>query len=217
MRRKLTALTLAVLLCAAALPVTAAGGEPNTPGVYLTELTARVTVTALAGDAANTPVVEQAADIDGVRVSFYPGAAALRFLCPADWGREGTFYLVRVQALRGDTVETVYIDQVRKDGAQLEFTVYPTQMEAGVAYHVYLEGAGIQKQELAVYRYYDAASGDVNGDGKVDEADAKLVLDYIVEYAVLNDQAKNAADLNRDGEINAVDAMLILQKISPRP
>jgi uncharacterized repeat protein (TIGR02543 family) len=59
--------------------------------------------------------------------------------------------------------------------------------------------------------------GDVNGDGKVDTADALLILRYIA--GVLNERelaifCEIAADVNRDGEITTADALMILRLIA---
>ena len=56
-------------------------------------------------------------------------------------------------------------------------------------------------------------AGDVNGDGKVDTTDARLVLQNIVGKAEFNDGQQMAADVSGDDTINTVDARLILQYI----
>ncbi len=57
------------------------------------------------------------------------------------------------------------------------------------------------------------APGDVNSDGKVDSADATLVLQFYAEIIGENTEGYNnsAADLNGDGAVNAADATIILQ------
>jgi len=57
------------------------------------------------------------------------------------------------------------------------------------------------------------AYGDVNGDGKIDTTDARLVLQYIVQKITSDGLDLQAADVNRDGAVNTVDARLILQYI----
>jgi N-acetyl-anhydromuramyl-L-alanine amidase AmpD len=54
--------------------------------------------------------------------------------------------------------------------------------------------------------------GDVDGDGKVTAADARLVLRAAVGLEILTGDALKAADLNKDGKITAADARLILRK-----
>ena len=53
--------------------------------------------------------------------------------------------------------------------------------------------------------------GDVNGDGKINARDAKLVLQYFNGKVELTEEQKAKADVNGDGKINARDAKLILQ------
>lgn len=55
-----------------------------------------------------------------------------------------------------------------------------------------------------------ANPGDVNGDGKVNSADALCVLQYSVGMNVKSFN-KSTADVNRDGKINSMDALKILR------
>ena len=57
-----------------------------------------------------------------------------------------------------------------------------------------------------------AVAGDVNGDGKVTAADARLALRYAVDLEDLSAEATQAADMNNDGYVSAADARLILRK-----
>lgn len=57
-------------------------------------------------------------------------------------------------------------------------------------------------------------SADVNGDGIVSIADAKLVLKYIAGSAKLSNTQKKAADLNNSNSITIADAKIILQIIA---
>lgn len=54
--------------------------------------------------------------------------------------------------------------------------------------------------------------GDVDGDGKVTAADARLVLRAAVGLELLSGDALKAADINKDGKITAADARLVLRK-----
>ena len=53
--------------------------------------------------------------------------------------------------------------------------------------------------------------GDVNMDGRVDSADAMLILRYTMGLAELDEDALAAADVNGDGTVDASDALLILR------
>jgi len=55
--------------------------------------------------------------------------------------------------------------------------------------------------------------GDVNGDGKINTVDARMVLQYIVNKITASDLNLQAADVDGNGAINTVDARLILQYI----
>jgi hypothetical protein len=57
----------------------------------------------------------------------------------------------------------------------------------------------------------DALLGDVNGDGKIDTIDAKMVMQY--DLGLLSEDNLNlaVADVNGDGKVNTTDAKLIMQ------
>lgn len=56
-----------------------------------------------------------------------------------------------------------------------------------------------------------AASGDVNGDGKVNLTDVKLVMQHYNGAGTFNSQQKKNADVNGDGKINLTDAKLMMK------
>ena len=58
--------------------------------------------------------------------------------------------------------------------------------------------------------YTTAMRGDVNGDGKLDTRDARLVLRYYVGDIADNEINLSACDINSDGKIDTRDARLIL-------
>ena len=59
-----------------------------------------------------------------------------------------------------------------------------------------------------------AGSGDVNGDGIVDETDVKLIADYIMGKLPENFNV-DEADVNEDGDVNVADIVQIVNKIPP--
>ncbi len=54
--------------------------------------------------------------------------------------------------------------------------------------------------------------GDINGDGKINAADARLALRKSANLQTLSDIEFTAADYNSDGKVTAADARLILRK-----
>ena len=59
----------------------------------------------------------------------------------------------------------------------------------------------------------EIAFGDVNGDGRVNVADAIFLLRSIVGLVTLEPSQFSAADVNLDGEVNVADAIVILRYI----
>ena len=54
-----------------------------------------------------------------------------------------------------------------------------------------------------------AVRGDINGDGKVSEADEKAVFEYLLKNTVFDDLTAAAADLNGDGAVTITDLLNI--------
>ncbi len=57
--------------------------------------------------------------------------------------------------------------------------------------------------------YKDCAVGDVDGNGYINSADAKLILDYVAGTAELFDSQKENGDVNLDGKLDNADVELI--------
>ena len=53
--------------------------------------------------------------------------------------------------------------------------------------------------------------GDINGDGRVDSADARITLQVAVGLRTLTEEEKAAADVNKDGFVDAGDGVKILR------
>ncbi len=64
------------------------------------------------------------------------------------------------------------------------------------------------------FKYVDYELGDADQSGKVSIIDAKLVLEYVVGTATLNDEQMRLADMDANGKVNVTDAKLILQKVA---
>lgn len=61
---------------------------------------------------------------------------------------------------------------------------------------------------------FAAESGDVDGNGNVTAADARLALRAAASLEKLTDEQAAAADMDGDGSVNAADARKILRKAS---
>lgn len=57
-----------------------------------------------------------------------------------------------------------------------------------------------------------AGDGDVDGNGRLDAADAEVILQKTVSAAVLGQSEEAAADVNHDGVVDVRDAILVLQQ-----
>lgn len=77
------------------------------------------------------------------------------------------------------------------------------------------KGGGISIKSIAVeYKNTNNLKGDINGDGKIDSADAAMLLRYIMGADDINDDAAlSAANGNNDGIINVLDANWILNNV----
>ena len=101
---------------------------------------------------------------------------------------------------------------VAEDSSVGKTTVCVTNME-------WSEADGKNKQEIehripahiTIQASKSAAAGDVNGDGKVDLVDARLVMQYYNGADVLDDTQQKNADINGDGKINLIDVKQIMQ------
>ena len=57
-------------------------------------------------------------------------------------------------------------------------------------------------------------TGDINGDKKIDEEDALLILKHDSGISSLTKEQEKRADLNNDGDVDASDAVIILRIIN---
>ena len=75
------------------------------------------------------------------------------------------------------------------------------------------EDEAVDENDYALLKdmVYDGLLGDVDGSGKVDSTDARLVLQYAVKKIPGSALELSAADVNGDGKVDSTDARLILQ------
>lgn len=136
----------------------------------------------------------------------------------------GSYYLV--MALQVDDPESAtpivptvssitYIDQDTAKGETVTFKVYPSKLENGKTYKVYLssnDGTLTTLTEQGSFSYYvPYILGDINNDGMWNTSDAMSVLRYAVGLEELTAPQLLAANVNGDSYINSTDALFILQ------
>lgn len=83
-----------------------------------------------------------------------------------------------------------------------------------LAYQKELSSKGITtviKTQSSTNKKSTVIKGDVDGNGKVTAADARIVLRASVGLETLTEEQKNAADYNSDGKVDAADARDIMK------
>lgn len=60
-------------------------------------------------------------------------------------------------------------------------------------------------------------TGDVNGDGKINAKDKKILYNHIAGSSPLTDYAFLVGDVNNDGRVNAKDKKMIYNHIAGHP
>ena len=198
MKRKLSALLLAALLLVS-LSMTALAEDTSTYGAYNVKAESGYTLT-------------PDGTADG---SFYANASAFTLSCPAGTSGEQTLVLLLVGDSRVPTAENLqYIDQQASDGSSISFTLKPKELTAGTSYSVYLSTTSKAVTKVASFQYGEKPAytlGDVDGNGKIEPADALWILQSLVDAKTLDDSQILAADIDKNGKIEPVDALKILQ------
>lgn len=221
MRKLWKIFLLAGVLCAILCVGTLAA---ENSGVYDVKTSADYTLTPqTANQDAITPTP---VTINGESQPLYANAERFTLTGPIS----GTGNQNLVFALKGDTAalgtnttiptenNIVYIDQKAADGSAVTFSIYPSALESGVTYGIYVVGTSTSYTKVASFSYYAPyVLGDVNEDTKINAVDALLILQYAVNKYELNDTQKVAADVNKDTKVNSVDALNILQYAVGKP
>lgn len=220
MRKLWKIFLLAGVLCAI-LCVGTLAAEATASGVYDVKTSTGYTLTPqTANQDAITPTP---VTINGKSQSFYANAERFTLTGPIS----GTGNQNLVFALKGDTAalgtnttiptenNIVYIDQKAADGSAVTFSIYPSALESGVTYGIYVVGTSTSYTKVASFSYYAPyVLGDVNSDGKIEAVDALRVLRFLADQVELSSTEKLAADVNRDTKIEAVDALRILRYVA---
>lgn len=207
--KKRSRLLLAGVVLAAALSIGAlAADEPVKGGIYNISGTG-ATLTPQTEDETAIPVGK-----DGNTEGYY--ANAVRMGVEATGLESGKQYLLLVLSGTGAPTEgnIAYIDQAAAgaDGS-ISFHAYPSALTSGT-YRVYIVGGGraFNAGPAATFQVDQKYTlGDVDNNGKIDSADALLVLQHAVDQITLTETQQLAANVVKDANIDSADALKILQ------
>lgn len=207
--KKRSRLLLAGVVLAAALSIGAlAADEPVKGGIYNISGTA-ATLTPQTEDKTAIPVGK-----DGNTEGYY--ANAVRMGVEATGLEKGKQYLLLVLSGEGAPTEgnIAYIDQAAAgaDGS-ISFNAYPSALTTGT-YRVYIVGGSraFSAGPAATFQVDQKYTlGDVDNNGKIDSADALLVLQHAVDQITLTETQQLAANVVKDANIDSADALKILQ------
>lgn len=220
MRKLWKIFLLAGVLCAI-LCVGTLAAEATASGVYDVKTSADYTLTPqTANQDAITPIP---VTINGKSQSLYANAERFTLTGPIiDTGNQNLVF-----ALKGDTAalgtnttiptenNIVYIDQKAADGSAVTFSIYPSALESGVTYGIYVVGTSTSYTKVASFSYYAPyVLGDANGDKLVTTLDAVAILKHVVGNEIISDASLlKGADANEDGNVTTLDAVTILKYI----
>lgn len=207
--KKRSRLLLAGVVLAAALSIGAlAADEPVKGGIYNISGSG-ATLIPQTEDETAIPVGK-----DGNTEGYY--ANAVRMGVKATGLQSGKQYLLLVLSGEGAPTEgnIAYIDQAAAgaDGS-ISFNAYPSALTTGT-YRVYIVGGSraFSAGPAATFQVDQKYTlGDVDNNGKIDSADALLVLQHAVDQITLTETQQLAANVVKDANIDSADALKILQ------
>lgn len=220
MRKLWKIFLLAGVLCAI-LCVGTLAAEADTSGVYDVTTSTGYTLTPQTAD--STTITASNVTINGESQPFYANAERFTLTGPIiDTGNQNLVF-----ALKGDTAalgtnttiptenNIVYIDQKAADGSAVTFSIYPSALESGVTYGIYVVGTSTSYTKVASFSYYAPyVLGDANGDKLVTTLDAVAILKHVVGNEIISDASLlKGADANEDGNVTTLDAVTILKYI----
>ncbi len=208
--KKRSRLLLAGVVLAAALSIGAlAADEPVKGGIYNISGTGATLTPQTESQGTITPTT------DGDKTGYY--ANAVRMGVEATGLESGKQYLLLVLSGTGAPTEgnIAYIDQAAAgaDG-KVSFNAYPSALTSGTTYRVYIVGGGraFSAGPAATFQVDQKYTlGDVDNNGKIDSADALLVLQHAVDQITLTETQQLAANVVKDANIDSADALKILQ------
>ena len=112
--------------------------------------------------------------------------------------------------------DIIYIDQFSASVTDNKFSFSFTPASwtnTAKTYIVRVGGQDIDTPEYRIIAFYGVkvfSAGDINGDKKVDEIDAALLLRYISDLEALTDEQLEAANVHADDNVDMLDVIQIL-------
>ena len=112
---------------------------------------------------------------------------------------------------RCGVTDTVELPKVSGADYVMEVILEPTEVTEGLARYTWINTEyGTVTFQMTLPKLNSIIPGDVNGDKRVDAADAYLVALYRAGKAELDETRMEAADVNGDAVVDAVDAYYIV-------
>ncbi len=68
--------------------------------------------------------------------------------------------------------------------------------------------------DMGAYEYFNAQTGDINLDGKINDFDTRILNDYLIAKILLYAQQVQIADINKDGKIDVSDIIALINIIN---
>lgn len=218
MRKLWKIFLLAGVLCAI-LCVGTLAAEATASGVYDVKTSTGYTLTPQT--AGKSDISASSVTINNAEKQFYANAERFTLTGPiSDTGNQNLVF-----ALKGDTAalgtnttiptenNIVYIDQKAADGSAVTFSIYPSALESGVTYGIYVVGTSTSYTKVASFSYYAPyVLGDVDTDSQFTATDALFALQMSVGIGAWNDTQRLSANVDGDSAITATDSLFILQR-----
>ena len=200
---------LAIIMLLSAFSITALADNPEQDGIY--DVTKSNNVTIKFYDENNNGIEAANTQIDDNDTEFYADAVKMELEIS---GATDQYELIIAQSEEGAPTadNIVYIDQTSPEDNKVTFTVYPSKLEGGEDYYIYLSTNEKSREEIVSFKYYAARlKGDVNGDGIINPEDALSCLKHYVGIEILSGKSFKVGDTNGDGVVDPVDALSILK------
>ena len=124
-----------------------------------------------------------------------------------------TGLVVQVTYSDGSTSKVAYKETVSGNSVYQNIYASPKKEYAlgSNVIEVYFKSNTKARDTYTINIVTKSAKGDVNGDNKVNSADALLVLQHAVGLITLSKDAIGRADMDSNGILNSFDALLILR------